>query len=83
MCHMTREMYEAKFFFKLWHMDIKPFLVEDMVPLTNRVRGPYCKLWTELVADLWPKREESYCRNVSGYSTEKTDMTLCWKQMLC
>ena len=64
-------------------MDIKTFQVEDMIPVTNRVRGPYCKLWTELVADLWPKREESYCRTVSGYSAEKTDMTLCWEQMLC
>ena len=59
-------------------MDIKTFQVEDMIPVTNRVRGPYCKLWTELVVDLWLKREESYCRTVSGYSAEKTDMTLCW-----
>ena len=54
-------------------MDMKPLQVEDICP--------YCKLWTEFVADLWPKRQESYCRTVSGYSAEKTDMTLCWEQM--
>ena len=28
------------------------------IPLTNRVRGPYCKLRTEFFpVDLWPKRE--------------------------
>ena len=48
------------------------------MPVTNRVQGPYCKLWPELVADLWPKREASYFRTVSGYSAGKTDMTLCW-----
>ena len=35
------------------------------------------------MADLWPKREESYCRTVSGYSPEKTDIKLCWEQLLC
>ena len=29
-----------------------------ILPLTNRVRGPYCKLPTEFFpVDLWPKRE--------------------------
>ena len=29
-----------------------------IIPLTNRVRGPYCKLRTEFFpVDLWPKRE--------------------------
>ena len=28
------------------------------IPLTNRVRGPYCKLQNEFFpVDLWPKRE--------------------------
>lgn len=27
--------------------------------------------------------QESYCTTVSGYSAKKTDMRLCWEQMLC
>ena len=30
----------------------------QFIPLTNRVRGPYCKLRTEVFpVDLWPNRE--------------------------
>ena len=35
-------------------------LIEERkeIPLTNRVGGPYCKLWTEIFPiHLWPKRE--------------------------
>ena len=36
--------------------DYWAFLVN--IPLTNQVRGPYCKLRTEFFpVDLWPKRE--------------------------
>ena len=67
---------KKKFFYcQTW---IENFSGRRHIPLTNQVRGPYCKLWTELAADLWPKRVESYCRTVSGYSAEKTDITLCW-----
>ena len=34
------------------------FKCQAYIPLTNRVRGPYCKLRTEFFpVDLWPKRE--------------------------
>ena len=41
--------------FSLSHMDMKTFQLEDIL-LTNRVRRPYFKSWTELVVDLWRKR---------------------------
>ena len=40
--------------FLLSEMDMKTFQVEDIY----RVRGPYGKVWTLSVADLWPKRGE-------------------------
>ena len=34
------------------------FYLGVYIPLTNRVRGPYCKLRTKFFpVDLWPKRE--------------------------
>ena len=40
-------------------------LQSDEIPLTNRVRGPYCKLLTEFFpVDLWPKRKKTRIRNL-------------------
>ena len=46
------------FFFLTHLLDFLIIIIASSIPLTNRVRGPYCKLRTEFFpVDLWPKRE--------------------------
>ena len=57
----VKKNYERVFsLLELWEIKrIQKIIGVEYIPLTNRVKGPYCNLWTKFfpAVDLWPKHK--------------------------